>query len=284
MKQGGEGLRVLVAEDVPAAQKLVARLLEKLGHRVALAHNGRDAVRQVAAEPFDLVLMDIQMPEMDGYQATAAIRAMADPKKAAVKIVAMTAHTGVEQRSVCLSAGMDDCLLKPIDARLLAAVLDRLQSGAADLSLAPTSDATIHQRPAPGPGQRDGGCMPVLEPEEGIARCFGKPSMFLEMIESFSAEADTLLPQIRAAIERGEAAELVTLAHRLKGTLVYLGAPAALAAAREMEGIGLGGDLSAAPAAWTRLQTAVDRLQEALADYLVHGRGDSPAEKGLPPT
>lgn len=114
--------RVLLAEDTPANQKLIVLVLNKRGHSVAVAHDGREAVKMAAAAPFDVILMDLQMPEMDGFQATAAIRAL--PGLARLPIVALTAHAMTGDRERCLAAGMDDYLAKPLDVRKLVEVIE----------------------------------------------------------------------------------------------------------------------------------------------------------------
>jgi signal transduction histidine kinase/CheY-like chemotaxis protein len=107
-------LRILLAEDNLANQKMALYLLQKWGHGVEITNNGREAVELVSSQDFDLVLMDVQMPIMDGFQATAAIRALADPAKARLPIIAMTAHSMKGDKERCLAAGMDDYLTKPI--------------------------------------------------------------------------------------------------------------------------------------------------------------------------
>ncbi|RMG44214.1 MAG: response regulator [Acidobacteria bacterium] len=117
-------LRILVAEDNPVNQKVAERMLARLGHRVTLVANGKAAVEAVRAERFDLVLMDCQMPELDGYDATRAIRGL-EGESAATPIVAMTANAAEEDRAACLAAGMDAVLVKPFQLHQLAAVLSR---------------------------------------------------------------------------------------------------------------------------------------------------------------
>ncbi len=112
-------LRILVAEDTPANQKVVRALLSKYGHVVEVAHNGAEAVELLRKNPFDVVLMDVQMPLMDGLQATAAIRQLPQPEKAAIPIIAMTAQAMPGDRGKCLAAGMSDYLPKPFDATKL---------------------------------------------------------------------------------------------------------------------------------------------------------------------
>ena len=127
-------LHVLLAEDTPTNQKLVVRVLEKHGHRVAVAGNGRQAVRMAMESDYDLILMDLQMPEMDGFEATAEIRALA--ALATVPIIALTAHAMVGDRERCLAAGMDGYLAKPLDIKQLIDVVEQTaKRGANEVSM-----------------------------------------------------------------------------------------------------------------------------------------------------
>jgi CheY-like chemotaxis protein len=112
-------LRILVAEDNPINQKLVAKLLEKWGYEALIASDGREAMERLAHEAVALVLMDVQMPEMDGLEATRAIRAQEAGTSRHVPIIATTAHAHDSDRDRCLAAGMDDYISKPIDAETL---------------------------------------------------------------------------------------------------------------------------------------------------------------------
>ena len=115
-------LRVLLVEDLPANQMLVVHVLNRRGHHVEVAQNGLQAVELAGQHPFDVVLMDLQMPDMDGFEATAAIRAL--PRAARIPIVALTAHALPADRDRCLAAGMDDYLAKPLDIRKLVEVVE----------------------------------------------------------------------------------------------------------------------------------------------------------------
>jgi CheY-like chemotaxis protein len=126
-------LRVLVAEDNPVNQLLARRLLEKLGHTVLTAATGRQAVEDTAREAPDLILMDVQMPEMDGFEATAAIRAAEAGTARRVPIVALTAHALQGYREQCVAAGMDEYLTKPIRLDELARTLARVSDARGDL-------------------------------------------------------------------------------------------------------------------------------------------------------
>jgi signal transduction histidine kinase/DNA-binding response OmpR family regulator len=128
----GRSLRVLLAEDNKVNQRLAVRLLEKRGHRVAVVDNGRDAVATAIAQPFDLILMDVQMPEMDGFEATAALRAAERGTGQRRPIVAMTAHAMKGDRERCLLAGMDEYLAKPIQPAEFFDLIERILPPAVD--------------------------------------------------------------------------------------------------------------------------------------------------------
>jgi CheY-like chemotaxis protein len=125
-------LRILLAEDTLANQRLVQSILKKRGHAVEVVGNGRDAVNLVRQGDFDLALMDVQMPIMDGFQATAAIRAMSEPGKKCLPIVAMTAHAMRGDRERCLRSGMDAYIAKPVDSHRLIAVVEHLGTKSRD--------------------------------------------------------------------------------------------------------------------------------------------------------
>jgi CheY-like chemotaxis protein len=141
MQTGGAGLRILLAEDNVINQKVAARLLEKEGHEVTIAVNGQQAVdawsRAEASIPFDLVLMDVQMPVQDGFQATASIRQAEESTGRHITIVAMTAHAMQGDRERCLAAGMDGYLPKPPDPKDLRVLLAKSVAAKHSLSAEP---------------------------------------------------------------------------------------------------------------------------------------------------
>jgi CheY-like chemotaxis protein len=120
-------LRILLAEDNVVNQRLASRLLEKRGHVVLVANNGQEALDMLQAESFDLVLMDVQMPELDGLEATREIRKREEKTGAHISIVAMTAHAMDGDRERCIEAGMDDYVSKPVKPDVLFEVIERLQ-------------------------------------------------------------------------------------------------------------------------------------------------------------
>ncbi len=125
---GNRRLRLLLVEDTVANQRLVSRILGKRGHLVEVADDGAVAVKLVREKDFDVVLMDLHLPMMDGFEAAAAIRAIGEPGKSRVPIIALTAHSMQDDQDRCLEAGMNACISKPIDSRELIATVERLGS------------------------------------------------------------------------------------------------------------------------------------------------------------
>ena len=139
-------LHVLVAEDTPANQKLARHVLGSRGHNIEIAENGRQALGLIQQQDFDVVLMDVQMPEMDGFQATAAIRKLDDPRKAKLPIIAMTAHALKGDQERCLAAGMDCYLSKPIKGEEMIELVERLAENTGRLGDPSASPAAIDRR------------------------------------------------------------------------------------------------------------------------------------------
>ena len=294
-------LRVLVAEDTPANQKVVLHALANRGHTLEIAENGRQAVDLLCRQPFDVVLMDIQMPEMDGFQATAAIRELNDATKIHVPIIAMTAYALKGDRERCLAAGMDSYLSKPIQREELIETVERLAcagDGESQISnlkgntpdpRPPTPKPSIprpktqdprpetqdprpqapdaktqsprHKTPDPGPDSSP------FNLDEALTRLGGEAGLFREMAGFFFSDGLKLLTEIRAAAEAGDAPALDKKAHRLKGTVLYLGADAAVEAVGRVEALGRSGDLTDAAQAVRAMETEVVRLAEALRPY-----------------
>jgi CheY-like chemotaxis protein/HPt (histidine-containing phosphotransfer) domain-containing protein len=279
-------LRVLVAEDIPANQKLVLHILNRRGHGIVVAQNGQEALDLLQQQNFDAVLMDVQMPVMDGFQAAQTIRKLPQPRKAGIPIIAMTAHALKGDKHRCLAAGMDAYLSKPIKGEEMIELVERLageglavgdrvetkELGIRDWGLeedkqAPTSISQSlipsSQSPIPDPQS----LIPVFDLDKAVSKCFGKYELFRAMVGCLFDEAGPLLDRMRTALATDDASELANAAHRLKGTVIYLSAPSVVDATKHVEQMGLSGDLSTATEAIDELERQLVMLQATLAPH-----------------
>jgi PAS domain S-box-containing protein len=220
--------RILLAEDNPVNQKVAVLMLEKLGCRIDVVGNGQEAVTALRQFPYDLVFMDCQMPEMDGFEATAAIRAL--PLTAAnVPIVALTANAFKDDQDRCLASGMNDFLSKPVTSPGLQRMLERWVKVA--------SEPAVLQLQAEGPCSAADSLQNVRKTLEEMAGMLGA-EIVPEVLALFAATADELLPALQRAIVGGDFVLLERHAHRLKGTLAQIGAKNIALLAAELEQLG----------------------------------------------
>ncbi len=241
-------LRILLAEDNVVNQKLAVRLLGKQGHSVTVARTGREAVRALERASFDVVLMDVQMPDLDGLEATTAIRAREAQTGGHVPIVAMTAHAMKGDREQCLKAGMDRYIAKPIHPTELFAVLTELVEGEARPEARPQED--------------------VLDRAEAWARVAGDRELLGELVELFFGSSAEQVRELREAVGRGDAAGVRRVAHGLKGAVGTFGAKEAAEAALRLETMGREEQLAGAGEALAALEQALERLGPALREWL----------------
>jgi signal transduction histidine kinase/HPt (histidine-containing phosphotransfer) domain-containing protein len=258
-------LRILLVEDTPANQKLVVYLLTGRGHEVELALNGQDALELFRQRTFDLVLMDVQMPVMDGFQATAAMRGLEQRSGRRVPIVAMTAHARKGDAERCLAAGMDAYVSKPIQAGRFIDLVESLAGRSGPPQSVDGSPAVRAGGSGDGLPAVDGEA--VFQREEALASLAGQDGLFRQMVDFFFEEWPQQLAEIEAALTRNEATSMARAAHRLKGTVVYLGAKPLLTALDRVEQIGGSGDLSGAAASIADLRREARRLAEAVTPY-----------------
>ena len=214
-----EGSRVLLVEDNDINRRVAIELLEAAGLDVAAAENGTDALSRLEREPFAAILMDIQMPGMDGLEATRRIRALA--RGGEVPIIALTAHAMAGDRERFLTAGMNDYVSKPIDeAELLAALARWL----------PHCRTTVsRKRSAP---HRE---LPGLDLSRALLRVRGNQRLLKRLVRDFVGRREEMLEEIRTAISEGRAAEALALAHTLKGSAGAIAATRVAATAAEIE-------------------------------------------------
>jgi signal transduction histidine kinase/CheY-like chemotaxis protein len=238
-------LHVLLAEDNAVNQRLAASLLERRGHHVTIAGNGIEAVDALSRHRFDVVLMDVQMPEMGGLEATAAIRARERDGSSHVPIVAMTAHAMKGDRERCLDAGMDEYLTKPLDSRRLCEVVEALAAGSPPVPL--TSHA---------------GHLGLSD--QVLARVGGDRQLLAEISRLFIDDTPHHLARIQQAIDTRDADMLRRAAHALKGAAANFEADSVVAAARVLEEIGRDGRFDDAAAAWKVMRYEADRLIDTL--------------------
>ncbi|MBP3954855.1 response regulator [Gemmata sp. G18] len=249
----GRTLRILVAEDNPVNQRVIVGILGKYGHTITVTGDGRQALAAFAREAFDVVLMDVQMPEMDGFEATRAIRALEKGTGRHVPVVAMTAHAMKGDRELCLSKGMDDYVSKPLQraeiARILALVTDRGQ---------PVPVAIPDSPPAPEPSTA------VFDRVSAVARMGGDEDLFAEIAGAFCEDAPRLLAELSRAVVGNDATTVRRAAHGLKGAAAHVGGEPCVAAAAALEKIGASSDLASAASALGLLIIEVSRLSTAL--------------------
>ena len=245
----GRRLNILVAEDNPTNQKLVVLLLEQHGHRVTTVTTGREAVAKAGEGPFDVILMDVQMPDMDGFQATAAIRRREGATGAHTPIVAMTAHAMAGDRERCLAAGMDAYVSKPLRLDDLLSTLDgfftRKSGAVAATAAGPARDKTP-------PSSVDG---------DALLEDFGRNRTLLaEVITVFLSEAPKQLDALRAAADARDARALASAAHALKGSVGLFAKGAAFHAARRLEQEARNGDLTDLHVRCAEIERELSRL------------------------
>ena len=253
-----------MAEDVLPNQKLVVKVLEKRGHSVALANNGREAIELASREQFDAILMDVQMPGMDGIQATAAIRAMERGSKRRVPIVALTAHAFKADADRCLEAGMDAYLSKPIQAAKLTALLESLVCKAA---LAPDDPRVCNTIGEEQTGETPDAIPQVFCRDEALTSVGGEQGILDEMVRFFLEEKPARILQMQSALEHSEAATIARVAHRLKSTVIYLGARPVLEALEHLEQVSDPDDLPSAAQWIAELEQRAAALVQVLTHY-----------------
>jgi PAS domain S-box-containing protein len=256
-------LRILLAEDNLVNQKLALRLLERMGYRADVAANGLEVLQSLRRQPYDVILMDVQMPEMDGLEASRAIWAEW-PAESRPRIIAMTANVMPEDRQECLAAGMDDFIAKPVRVDDLVAALGR------------SGPLTAHASPvgafAPGERATDGARPSALLDPAALDRlqemAGGDAGFLKEMFETILADAPVMLAEMRQALERGDAATLHRAAHSLKSNSADFGAKTLSELCREVEMMAKAGTLDGASeklasieAEWAQVRAALETLQ-----------------------
>lgn len=253
-------LRILLAEDNVTNQKLAQRMLEQLGYRADIAANGLEAVEAVQRQAYDVVFMDVQMPEMDGLEATRCIRhALPNPQRP--RIIAMTANAMQGDRELCLAAGMDSYVSKPIRVKELVGALnecapreveapegaDRAKSEVGTSNETPQSTAVL-----------DSAALDELR------EAMGGQEYLVELIDAFLEDAPQLLSQLRRGFEDADASTLTRAAHTLKSNSAEFGATSLHHLCKDLEAMGKAGTLDGAAQLVTQTETEYERVKVAL--------------------
>jgi CheY-like chemotaxis protein len=252
-----KNLDILLVEDNRVNQIVATRALEKMGHAITSANNGVEALALLAAGSFDLVLMDIQMPEMDGLTATKTLRAQEITTGRHLPIIAMTAHAMKGDRELCLEAGMDGYVSKPISREALELEIAKTV-GLSSASHA-ARNADIHKDVQ--------SVKPItVDFKEMLERLGGDESLLHEVIEIFVDQAPRHIDTLRAAIAENDVKSVENIAHTLKGELGYLGIPEVSQKARALEELGRAQNLERAPGIFESLESEISTVVAAMRE------------------
>ena len=230
----------MLAEDNPLNQKVAVGLLREAGHEITVVNNGLEAVAALSAGTFDIVLMDVQMPEMDGLAATQLIRQNEGETGGHTPIIALTAHAMKGDRERCLAAGMDDYISKPIDRKKILALIEELTD----------REATF-----------------AIDGEALMGRLGGEYALFAQLRDLFRESSKRLLAQMQRAVASGDFADLHTAACELHDTIIHFGADSAVRLTFALQEVTGGEDSSGLTAMLSRLESELAQVDRALAEF-----------------
>ncbi|PIK91652.1 histidine kinase [Synechococcus sp. 65AY6Li] len=264
-------LRILLAEDNPVNQKVALRQLQSLGYMADVVANGQEVLDLLQRVQYDLILMDCQMPVMDGYEATRRLRQQERGSGHRTVVIAITANAMQEDRERCLQAGMDDYLSKPVLKEDLERVLNHWSQ-----RIAPSATGAANGPASPDPPSAEGAngnsapTLPYPIDAAYLDRVTGGDRQFQrELLQVFVQDCQNQLPHLRQAVTKGDPEELRKVAHRLKGASANVGAHAFSQAARELEHLGVGLAQPGSQAdelAWASASQKLEELERILAD------------------
>ena len=257
LREGTQNLRILLAEDNTVNQILAERLVRKWGHSMVIVHNGREALDALEQEHFDLILMDVQMPEMSGLEAAAAIRENEKGTGSHVPIIALTAFAMKEDRDRCLAAGMDDYVTKPIEQAALFEAIERV-TGIASAENVSASAGSNSQAGSSG--------IAAFDMDAALEYLGGDADLLREIVGMFQTQCDKCMARLREAVAKGDAKGIEFAAHALKGAAANLFAQGSVDAALKLEELGRSGSIEGAKDFLAMLESEISRLQLALKD------------------
>jgi two-component system sensor histidine kinase/response regulator len=259
--------RILLVEDNLTNQEVAGGLLRRMGWHADVAANGKQAVKALESEPYDLVLMDVQMPEMDGYEATRIIRdSGSSVLNHNIPVIATTAHAMSGDAEKCLAAGMSDYISKPIDPGRLANVVEKWlkrkvhcerEEGTVESSTAVSAPPVIAANASMD-----------FNRESFLARMMGDEGFACEVAAQFLEELPTLLDKLKEAVEQKDLESVWKQAHKMKGSAANVGGDALRNAALEMEQAGREGSIAVVVKRISELEIKAARLRAALQQFL----------------
>ncbi len=244
-------VRILVVEDNLVNQTLAVRLLEKRGYSVSVCGNGKEAFQALEKDSFDIILMDVEMPEMNGFDATRIIREKEKVSGEHIPIVAMTAHAMNGDRERCLASGMDAYISKPVSSEELFSIIEEYANGMIGAAPAKTNEP--------------------IDTAKLMERMAGDTELLRELVAMFLDESPKLLVKIKEAVTNNDPEVLHSVAHSLKGSVGNFAAPEAADAALHLENIGKNRDMTDAREALAVLERELARVQERLVQFIKEG-------------
>lgn len=250
---------ILLAEDGVVNRKVAESLLENRGHRVTSVENGRLAVDAFRAGTFDVILMDVQMPVLDGFAATTEIRELEGDSPHKIPIIALTAHAMKGDRERCLAVGMNEYVSKPFRPQELFAAVERVHEDESPPE--PSVEPQVHTNGAP-----------PMDQQRALENVGGNHEILQEMIELFIGECPKQMHEIESAHADGDLQRLTRSAHTLKGSVALFAADAATEAAKRIEFMGRNNNVDEFDAAWAELQEDIDQLMSALGEIRSNGK------------
>ncbi|WP_081426739.1 response regulator [Sorangium cellulosum] len=291
------GLRVLVAEDNAINQKLMRRWLERQGHHVHIVENGRLAVEKIASGQYDVALLDVEMPEMDGLQAARVVRARERREGGHMPLIVVTAYAMKGDRERCLRAGFDGYVSKPVQVEELYDMIDRLAAGPSSLeiedpaslslgapsSYSPVPSSSFESGPPSNRSERLTGSpssiasRPMFDRTRALERTGGDADLLRELAEVFLEECPRWMADIDEAVTAGDARKLQRAAHSLKGGVDSFGARGAFEAAFALEKMARTNELGSLAEAQFALRAQIERLIPELAAFMREGSPADPA-------
>ena len=258
-------LMVLVVDDVEINREIMRVILERRGHGMAAACNGREAVDACRDDAFDMVFMDIQMPVMDGYQAMRAIRSLEGDSGHRTPIVAMTAYALKGDREKCLEAGADDYLAKPARPAEVIGCLERLLvDPGADLPQSLCLPAALAAPPVPLAKALE---LPVFDRDD-LEKRLGGDEMLAHFIGMFTRLIPGYLASLRDTLREGDAEQVGIKAHTIRGASANISATSMSRIAYDIENLATGGVLDGAPELLAELEEAFGKFEERTISYL----------------